>query len=404
MLRLGTESENCSERAIMKKISLLLYILCLCMLLVSCGKNKKAEERGKESESPEAETVQETEGAAEEADSSDHVLRYSIGSKNRVKKAGGYVGTKEITSDDPHYGWELGQFFISGYTTNTNDADGNLVFLKNTGDQITLWFNLEQDINCLNGKEELTIEQDEDGFDQYFETEKTDFGRGALIIRYTDHENVKHAPVIYTDYLSASAETGADTVVQTFEEGDYEVALDYQIKNDKRKVWGKSVLPEYGFYRTFFRFSVRNGNCMVYPFDAVTGSELSNSSITPNGFYLDLAKSRYLKINIKKEVLKEGADGLTEDTRFNRPAKDGEKYTEEGVYTITVRNAYTDQKTTKKIYVGTDKLLIAHVNTGLSVGEIKKQVEEGARITEDGRILAPGEKDEKEEKKGWWPF
>ncbi|MGX8687788.1 MAG: hypothetical protein ACSW8K_08340, partial [bacterium] len=342
--------------------------------------------------------------AAEEADSSDHVLRYSIGSKNRVKKAGGYVGTKEITSDDPHYGWELGQFFISGYTTNTNDADGNLVFLKNTGDQITLWFNLEQDINCLNGKEELTIEQDEDGFDQYFETEKTDFGRGALIIRYTDHENVKHAPVIYTDYLSASAETGADTVVQTFEEGDYEVALDYQIKNDKRKVWGKSVLPEYGFYRTFFRFSVRNGNCMVYPFDAVTGSELSNSSITPNGFYLDLAKSRYLKINIKKEVLKAGADGLTEDTRFNRPAKDGEKYTEEGVYTITVRNAYTDQKTTKKIYVGTDKLLIAHVNTGLSVGEIKKQVEEGARITEDGRILAPGEKDEKEEKKGWWPF
>lgn len=278
--------------------------------------------------------------------------------------------------------------------------------MKNTGDQISLWFTLQQDINCLNGNKELTIEPDEDGFDQYFETEKTDFGRGALIIRYTDYENVRHDPVIYTDYLSASAKKDADTVVQTFEEGDYEVALDYQIKNDKRKVWGKSVLPEYGSYRTFFRFSVRNGNCMVYPFDAVTDSELSNSSVTPNGFYLDLARSRYLQINIKKEVLREGADGLVEDIRFNRPAKDGEKYTEEGVYTITAVNVYTDQKTTKKIYVGTDRILSAHANTGLSVGEIREQVEQGAQITEDGRILAPGEKDENEKERRWffWPF
>ncbi len=77
---------------------------------------------------------------------------------------------------------------------------------------------------------------------------------------------------------------------------------------------------------------------MVYPFDVLTKGELTNSSLTENGFYLDLAKSRYLDIDVKKEVLVQGSDALTEDTRFNRPAKDGEQYTDEGIYTITVRN------------------------------------------------------------------
>ena len=33
---------------------------------------------------------------------------------------------------------------------------------------------------------------------------------------------------------------------------------------------------------------------------------------------------------------------------------DGEKYTDEGIYTITVSNPYTEEKTVKKIYVGTN--------------------------------------------------
>lgn len=169
------------------------------------------------------------------------------------------------------------------------------------------------------------------GYDNYFETSVTNFGRGALIIRYTDYENVQHDPITYTNYLNANAKTGADTIVQLFEEGDYEVALNYKIKNNKTKVLGQSILPEYNDYRIFFKFSVRNGNCMVYPFDVATKAELTNSSITENGFYLNLAKSRYLDINIKKEVLKEGTEGVTEDIRFNKPAKDGDQYTEEGI-------------------------------------------------------------------------
>ena len=59
---------------------------------------------------------------------------------------------------------------------------------------------------------------------------KTNFKHGTLIIRFTDFQGNKSDPIIYTDFLAANARTGADTRVQFFEEGDYEVALDYEIK------------------------------------------------------------------------------------------------------------------------------------------------------------------------------
>ena len=95
------------------------------------------------------------------------------------------------------------------------------------------------------------------------------------------------------------------------------------------------MLPGYANYKIDFRFKIRNGNCMVFPFDLATKSELSNEAYAPNGFYLDLARSRYLDINVKKEVMAAGANGLVEDTRFNGPARDGDEYTQEGIYTIT---------------------------------------------------------------------
>lgn len=309
---------------------------------------------------------------------------YSLGSKVRVKNFDGYFGEELIGKRDIHYGWDLGSFFVSGYTDEVVDTSGNMVFLKNVGDKVTLWFKLNHNINGLNSKENLSITADTEGYDQYFETPKMNFGRGVLIIRYTDHNNVKAEPTIYTNYLEANAAVGADTKVQLFEEGDYEVALDYEITSDE-------LIDKIGHYRIFFKFSVRNGNCMVYPFDVKTGSELTNSSMTDNGFRLDLAKSRYLKINLKVETLKDSADGLVDDTRFNGPAKDGAEYTEEGIYTITVSNQYTGQFTTKKIYVGTNNILRAYMTTGLSIPEINHLVAEGATISDDGTIqLATG--------------
>lgn len=304
---------------------------------------------------------------------------YALGEKTRVKEFDGYSGSSEIKKDDVHYGWDIGQFFVSGYTDKVKESDGNVVFLKNVGDTVTLWFNLQQDINKLNGDEDLKITADTEGFDQYFETPRTNFGKGTLIIRYTDYNNNSPDPQIYTKYLEANATVGSNTKVQLFEEGDYEIALDYEVTSDE-------LIDKVGHYRIFFTFSVRNGNCMVYPLDVATGSELTNSSMTENGFMLDLAKSRYLQINVKREILTESADGLVEDTRANGPAKDGAKYVDEGIYTITATNQYTNQTTTKKIYVGTNNVLKAFMTSGLSIEEINKLVSEGATIDDEGII------------------
>lgn len=309
---------------------------------------------------------------------SDPSQTYRLGSKVRAKNFDGYSGEDTIEKGDPHYGWDLGNFFVSGYTEEIVKGD-SVVFLKNVGDRVTLWFNLAQNINALNGDSKLSVTADSEGFDQHFETPTINFGRGTLFVRHTDHNNVKGKPTIYTNYLEANVSVGADTKVQLFEEGDYEVALDYQVTSDQ-------LIDKVGHYRIFFTFSVRNGNCMVYPFDLATGSELTNSSMTENGFRLDLAKSRYLKVNLKREMLKDSADGLVEDTRFNGPAQDGAEYTDEGIYTITVQNEYTNQFTVKKIYVGTNNVLKAHITTGLSIPEINNLVAEGATISNDGLI------------------
>ncbi len=302
---------------------------------------------------------------------------YTLGSRVRVKNSDSYSGSTTIEEKDAHYGWELGHFFVSGYTDAVENTNGDMVFLKNAGDTVTLWFKLNENINALRGNKKLSVTADTEGYDQYFETSKMNFGRGALIIRYTDHNNVSTEPKIYTNYLEANATVGADTKVQLFEEGDYEVALDYQITSD-------GLIDKIGHYRIFFKFSVRNGNCMVYPFDVVTGNELMNSSMTENGFRLDFAMSRYLKVNIKRETLNDSADGL--DTRFNRPAKDGAEYTDEGIYTITVQNGYSDSPTVKKIYVGTNSVLRAHMTTGRSIPEINSLLAQGAIISDDGTI------------------
>ena len=297
----------------------------------------------------------------------------------------GYSKKNSIDKNDPHFGWDLGSFYVTGYTDTATNPDGSPIFLKNVGDTIALSFNLEQDIKKLNGDETLEIASDIRGYNTEFGINQQEFGYGALIFRFTDYQNKKHDPVIYTHYLKGVAK-GADTKIITFEEGDYEVVLNYKIKKTPLKVKGISVAPSYTDYSMSFKFSVRNGNCMIYPFDVKTNSELKNTSITENGFYLDFANSRYLNINVKKEVMTDGAL----DTRFNRPAKDGEQYTDEGVYTITAINKYTKQETSKVICVGTNSLLRAYVTTGLSIDEINKMIDDGATIDNNGIIKLNG--------------
>ena len=316
----------------------------------------------------------------------DSTVTMSLGAKTRTEKNDGYYGSNAIDHKDPHFGWDLGHFFVSGYTEDTEDKNGVPVFLKNVGDQVTLWFNLEQDINKLDGNENLTINEDATGYDRDFEIKKTDFGRGALLIRKTDYQNVTGKAEIYTNYLEANATTNANTVVGLFEEGDYEVSLDYEIKNTPRKVAGIDVIPEYSDYTIRFKFSIRNSNCMVFPFDISTGAELIDNAITPNGFKLDLARSRYLTVNVQKSAVSKGNSGYVLDVRFNRAAKDGETYEDEGVYVFTVANQYTGEKTTKTVYVGESPIIKALATSGMSLSEINKILNEGDKIDKNGKV------------------
>lgn len=296
----------------------------------------------------------------------------------------GYAKHEPIERDNPHFGWKLGDFYVSGFIRAIDENVDVPVFLKNVGDTVKLSFVLNQDIEKLDGKEELSIGSDEYGYDEQLGIVESDFGKGMLAIRYTDYQGKTKEPTLHKDYLKA-VKLGADTEVELCEEGDYEIVLDYQIEVDN--AWYEFYKQSSFDYRIHFQFSVRNGDCMIFPFDVKTHSELTNSAVTPNGFYLDFAKTRYLDIDIKKEVLNETENGLVEDTRFNKPAADGEEFVEEGIYTITATNRYTNQSSTvKKIYVGTNNVLMAHAKTNLSIDEINKQLANGTTVNEDGSL------------------
>ena len=72
---------------------------------------------------------------------------------------------------------------------------------------------------------------------------------------------------------------------------------------------------------------------------------------------------------------------------MNKPVKDGEQFTEEGIYTITAKNEYTNQQTVKKIYVGSDEILKAHAATGFSIEDITRQILLGATISTSGNLI-----------------
>ena len=283
----------------------------------------------------------------------------------------GYDNVFEIGKDDPHFGLSIGKFYISGFTGVTSQDGEHFIFLKTVGDNVELHFELTQDIDMLGKDKLVTINRDNGGYDKQFGISPTDFGRGTLIVRFTDYQNNTGEPQVYTDYLAAKASGTADTVISLNEEGDYEIALDYEIKKENRVLGTAMTTASCTDYRIHFTFSVRNGNCMVFPFDAATGAELRNTSVAENGFYLDLARSRFLDIDVKRSVVVEGPSGMMEDVRFNRPARDGEQYTAEGIYTISVSNRYTGESTVKTIFVGSDELMQQYISSGLFADRLK---------------------------------
>lgn len=324
----------------------------------------------------------------------DGIETYSIGEKQAVVTDNGYFENISIDSDNPHLGWDIGEFKIGGFTNHTKNSDGETVFLKNVGDKVMLWFNMTDGINInkLNNNSKIYINNDTNGYDQKLNVPMQNFKHGALIIRFTDYKGQKHDPIIYTNFLEAIASPGAETKVQLFEEGDYEVSLDYEIINTN---WKDRIYN----YKIAFNFHIRNSNTIVYPKDIETGTYLANDAVTENGFVLDWAKSRYLDVNVKLSQWTKGVNGYTEDIRYNRTAKESDTYKDTGIYTITVTNPTTDpygnNPTVKKIYVGSDNVLIASMNAknaSYSINDIANLVDnEGYKISATGELIPPAD-------------
>lgn len=312
---------------------------------------------------------------------------YEFGEVYRVDSQDGFKNPEPIISDDPHIDWNVGKFYVSGYTDVRMDGD-TPVFLKVPGDKAALWFNLEQELDKCNGRTDVKINYIDSGSDIGFGTPTiNDFGRGALIVRRTDKQNQK-VREIYTNYLEASATTGANTRVDLFEEGDYEVALDYQLHYDKPFVFGTTTTKTLT-YRIYFKFKVRNGDISVFLRDKDTNQFITNGNVAEHGFYIDVANSQYLNMSIKREVLTDSLDGLIEDTKFTAVATENRNYTDEGVYTVTIKNLATGDEVQKKVYVGNRDIMLVHMKQGILLSEIKERMEAGAYIDENGQLVDP---------------
>ena len=84
-------------------------------------------------------------------------------------------------------------------------------------------------------------------------------------------------------------------------------------------------------------------------------------------------------------------DGVyVQDARNNSPAKDGDTYTQEGVYQFTVKNLYTNtEDTSKVIYVGTAPIYKALAKGVYTLDQINAMLSEGGVLEDDGTITMP---------------
>lgn len=261
------------------------------------------------------------------------------------KSNNNYSSSDPIGNSDPHFGFELGQFVIRGYSWIEDDGKGNILVVKGEDDQVRLTYDLRKDIDDLRGDgSHQRINSDGDGSDQPFgyATPKNGFGRGALIWRFTDSTGKTGAVKSHTDYFLAMGSGAANKEIVLNEEGDWSFALDYEVQSPS---WFFGAKTWYDRYTVRFNIRVRNANCMIYLKDAASGSELRDKAHTKSGFSIDLANSRYLKV----DVVREDAEG--NEVRGNSVYSDGAVFTEKGIYRISVKNVYTGAETNKTIVV-----------------------------------------------------
>lgn len=183
---------------------------------------------------------------------------YELGETVNTGTDNGFQGTVALREGDPHYGWELGRFSVTGYASVEEGADGTPAFIVAPDGSVELRFRLDQDIDALNLDPALTVNRDENGRDAGFAVPEQDFGRGALIVSRAEAGGEAGEPEVTLDFLGSRAVRGQEVSVGEFGPGDYAVALDYELREDVLNLLGLSILPSFTDYRIAFSFSVRS--------------------------------------------------------------------------------------------------------------------------------------------------
>ena len=268
----------------------------------------------------------------------------------------GYANPSALGAGDPLLGVNVVDIEIGNFSS-TTIFNGKRVFLKTSPDVPVLSINLNADLSNLGGSGAYVCSDSATVVSDYGYRGKV--GYGLLAIEHTDHTGKKETFFI-PDLFNVLKENG-DIIPAFFgEEGSYRISVFFETERYVNTVkdwknpfyYKKKKVYEYRNYRVDTgRFELRNGNTMVYTFNSA-GNEISNGSVVTDGFYLDLANSHYLDVQLQKEVIgNSGFLGETTDTRFNTVGVDKRFYDSEGLYTIVVSNPVTGASTTKKILV-----------------------------------------------------
>lgn len=381
-----------SMRLILASIAAFAIIACLALCPVACHSAYASEDQGETS------AEEDSESDSSESDSTEESARYDIGYAVNAGLDDGFSQSNEISGDDPHNGWSIGQFYVTGYSSVTFAEDGTPVFLKPSASSASLHFTLYQDINSLNGDSSLSISDDKGTSDSRYGIENTDFGRGALIAKISNTTQGTSDQTFTKDFLSQDIWNGADKEVLSLDEGDYEIALDYEVK--KKGLFAIGALEpgvSYSNYSITFKFSVRNSDSYVSLLDANTGEQLLGNTFTDRGFRVDLSHAGYLTVTVKHLTLDSETGELVEDPNVSGDVSDGELFVQDGIYEITSSNTYGEPPTTTTIYVGSDDVLKAYAVTGLSLSEIRDSLAAGATVNSSGNLVYPERQDSSQE-------
>ena len=291
-----------------------------------------------------------------------------------------YYGNQTMEVKDPMYSRSIGEFLVKGYTYCNEEDSERLVFEKTGADKIAVSFNLVEDIDKLFGNEDLTISYESTANDKELQILPQAFKRGTLIVKYTDTRNKKKEPIIYTNFLEACTTTKADTRILLFEEGSYEIVLDFAIL-DESKTPDKTTN-----YKMKFSFEVVNGNAKAFFADTTTNEILDNNAVITDAFKIDFANSKKLKANCIYYKYTLNDNQIKETIVSNNAVADGDIFEKSGKYVFTVSSDVGSKESEFVVYIANDKYTKAITQPDMDLESVNQKLKNGYKINEDGSL------------------